>query len=561
MTAQSQRPISTDLEALLASWLRSLRARNVCPATLTTYSAGARQLAAFLAERGVATAREVDRAALEDWIGQLLQTRSAATANNRYRAIQQWFAWMVEEDEIEANPTARMRPPQSPEQPVEVLTTDQIRGLLKACEGRDFVSRRDAAIIRLFADTGMRLSELAGLTLDDLDLDAGTAAVLGKGHRMRVCPFGAKTAQALDRYLRVRAGERGARSAQALWLSEKGRGSMQSGGIAQMLKRRGPADGIAGLHPHQLRHSAVHAWLASGGAGRRDAPIRVEVPPDAQPLRLVHRRRAGPRSSPPSLPGRPSYTGGPRRRALAGVLAWCQRRPRRARADRPGEIEHVRAEGALRPAEPFLRRQCAVRVDLPFEAGQEGSACRCGPTAAIRCQCPRPMGHGATQEARVCSGVPRLGGTAVWGDCRLIRECGRLAPLTCHRRRVQWVSHRRDQRSRGLECQTRRTLAASGRGVGPVVKRCNGLRERLPESRKLHEIAVHHATVMKTVGWLPGPTSSFRSTSRVLRLDCSSQFYAGYPHFPQRAIPQLEVSAAAGVVVLGRGPADGWPPR
>jgi site-specific recombinase XerC len=73
----------------------------------------------------------------------------------------------------------------------------------------------------------MRLSELAGLSLDDIDLDSGSAAVLGKGRRLRVCPFGAKTAQALDRYLRVRAGQRGASSIKALWLSEKGRGHMR----------------------------------------------------------------------------------------------------------------------------------------------------------------------------------------------------------------------------------------------------------------------------------------------------------------------------------------------
>ena len=212
MATQPQRPISSDLEGLLASWLRSLRARNMSAATVTTYSAAAKQLIAFLAGRGVATATDVDRAAVEEWIGQLLQNRSAATANNRYRAVQQWFAWMLDEGEIEEDPTARMRPPQIPEQPVEVLATDQIRALLKGCEGRDFVSRRDAAIIRLFADTGMRLSELAGLTLDDVDLDSGTASVLGKGRRPRACPFGTKTAQALDRYLRVRAGERGARS-------------------------------------------------------------------------------------------------------------------------------------------------------------------------------------------------------------------------------------------------------------------------------------------------------------------------------------------------------------
>jgi integrase/recombinase XerC len=266
MTRRAERPVSTDLEALLASWMRSLRARNVSVATQTTYRAAAAQLTRFLASGGITTAAEVDRAAVEDWIGSLLETRSAATANNRYRAIQQWFAWMVEEDELTESPLARMRPPQVPEQQTEVLSVEQIRALLKACEGRDFVSRRDSAIVRLFADTGMRLSELAGMTLDDLDLDSGTAAVLGKGRRPRACPFGAKTAQAIDRYLRVRAAERGAGSTNALWLSEKGRGAMLSGGIAQMLKRRGLSAGIAGLHPHQLRHSAVHAWLANGGA-------------------------------------------------------------------------------------------------------------------------------------------------------------------------------------------------------------------------------------------------------------------------------------------------------
>jgi len=266
MRRRVERPVSTDLEALLASWMRSLRARNVSVATQTTYRAAAAQLTRFLADRDITTATEVDRVALEDWIGSLLETRSAATANNRYRAVQQWFAWMVEEGEITESPMARMRPPHIPEQPTDVLTIEQIRALLKVCEGRDFVSRRDTGIIRLFADTGMRLSELAGLTLDDLDLDAGTAAVLGKGRRPRACPVGAKTAQALDRYLRLRAAERGSNATNALWLSEKGRGPMQSGGVAQMLKRRGLAAGIAGLHPHQLRHSAVHAWLANGGA-------------------------------------------------------------------------------------------------------------------------------------------------------------------------------------------------------------------------------------------------------------------------------------------------------
>jgi hypothetical protein len=132
------------------------------------------------------------------------------------------------------------------------------------------------------------------MTLDDLDLDSGTAAVLGKGRRPRACPFGAKTAQALDRYLRVRTAERGAGSTNALWLSEKGRGAMLSGGIAQMLKRRGLAAGIAGLHPTNSATppstpgsptAAPRATPCASSAGSPDrcSPATHPVPPTNEP--------------------------------------------------------------------------------------------------------------------------------------------------------------------------------------------------------------------------------------------------------------------------------------
>src|SRR6185437_2662601 len=94
-----------------------------------------------------------------------------ATANNRFRALQAFFKWCLEEGEITSSPMDRMAPPQVPEQPPEVLTEEQLSRLLHACEGQDFASRRDAAIIRLLLDTGMRRAELAGLTMADLDLD------------------------------------------------------------------------------------------------------------------------------------------------------------------------------------------------------------------------------------------------------------------------------------------------------------------------------------------------------------------------------------------------------
>ena len=246
------------------SWLRSLRARNLSPATITVYAAAAGQLGDHLAAAGIGDVADIRRAHLESFLERLLTSRSPATANNRYRALQQFFAWLVDEDEIETSPMARMKPPIVPEQPIQVLDDAALKALLRTSVGKDFADRRDAAIIRTFLDTGARLAELAGLTVSQLDLSEDVIVVLGKGRRERVLPFGAKTSMALDRYLRGRARHPQAQRTDALWLGPKG--PLTSNGIAQMLKRRGMQAGIGRIHPHQLRHTAAHAWKAAGGS-------------------------------------------------------------------------------------------------------------------------------------------------------------------------------------------------------------------------------------------------------------------------------------------------------
>jgi integrase/recombinase XerC len=158
----------------------------------------------------------------------------------------------------------KMRPPMVPERPVPVLTPDQLRTLFASCSGKGFIDRRDEAILRLFADTGLRLSELAHLTAADVDLDEQVAVVLGKGRRPRAVPFGAKTTAALDRYLRVR-GRHKLAAEPALWLGPNNRQAMTVNGVGQMVRRRGAEAGIPELHPHMLRHTFAHSWLAEGG--------------------------------------------------------------------------------------------------------------------------------------------------------------------------------------------------------------------------------------------------------------------------------------------------------
>jgi site-specific recombinase XerD len=163
---------------------------------------------------------------------------------------------------VETNPMERMKPPQLPEQPVEVVGSEHVARLLKTCEGRDFTSRRDSAVILLLVDTGMRRAECAGMTLDDVDLDQRIVWVLGKGRRPRALPIGRKTAQALDRYLRAREGHRLAHLPQ-LWVGRNG--PMTPSGVYQVVHDRARAAGLPAMRPHQLRHAFATSWLADGG--------------------------------------------------------------------------------------------------------------------------------------------------------------------------------------------------------------------------------------------------------------------------------------------------------
>jgi site-specific recombinase XerD len=192
----ARRPRSTPtLEELARSWRLSLEQENKSPRTITQYLTTLRLFDQYLDKTAKPdTVGDIDQEAVSEYLVAVMARGGAAsTAATRYKAVRLFFAWCETEDEIATSPMAKMRPPIVPEQPVPVLTTEQVSRLLKACKGTGFEDRRDTAIVSLFIDTGIRRAELAALTVDDVDLDAKTAAVLGKGRRPRLVRFGART--------------------------------------------------------------------------------------------------------------------------------------------------------------------------------------------------------------------------------------------------------------------------------------------------------------------------------------------------------------------------------
>ncbi|MFG1667607.1 tyrosine-type recombinase/integrase [Streptomyces sp. Y7] len=265
--------LPTAWAGFLLDWDRSLRAGNYPETTRYNYLLAASQLAHYLGEDpdeidagdAALDPTEVARAHVESFQAWMVKTRSASTALNKHKALQQFFRWLRDdEEEIARSPMDRVKQPRTAKKLVPVLPEQDTARILGVCKGKSFAQLRDEAIIRLYYNTGARLSEVGNLTLDDIDMATDSVRYHGKGGKDRRVRFGPRTGRALSRYLRARAKHKGA-ALQELWLAERGVRGLAPNGIKLMLKRRGRAAGVADVHAHRWRHTFAHEWKRAGG--------------------------------------------------------------------------------------------------------------------------------------------------------------------------------------------------------------------------------------------------------------------------------------------------------
>lgn len=242
--------------------------------TVRAYLGDLRSLHSYLAEAGVHTLDEVRLADLRGWLGSQGQAgASRSTVSRRAAAAKTFFRWARRQGHLSVDPALRLVAPGRDAHLPGVLRQSQASQLMGlaavAADDEDPVRIRNRAMVELLYASGMRVGELTGLDVDDVDLARGTAKVLGKGDKERIVPFGAPAAEALRQWLGgARPALATAESGPALFLGRRGRRVDQRQVRSALQELLAHLPDTPHMGPHGLRHSAA-THLLEGGADLR----------------------------------------------------------------------------------------------------------------------------------------------------------------------------------------------------------------------------------------------------------------------------------------------------
>jgi integrase/recombinase XerD len=264
-----------DAEHHLHEYLAHLAVeRNLSPRSIESYNRDLSRFIAWLDEQSIQLA-EVERATLRTYLGsrrdQGLSARSSARALS---ALRGFFRFLVSTQVQAADPTANLRSPSLWKTVPHVLTADEIEALLASPDTATTLGLRDRAMLETLYATGLRVSELVGLTLERVRLDPGYVRVIGKGRKERLVPLGESAVSWIDDYIGNARSQLNKKRLSELFLNHRG-GKLTRQGFWKILRRHAVTAQISSpLSPHIVRHSfATH--LVENGADLRAVQLML----------------------------------------------------------------------------------------------------------------------------------------------------------------------------------------------------------------------------------------------------------------------------------------------
>ena len=257
------------MQELVEQYLRELAEEEASPHTLRSYRIDLAQFIRFLQQdMGKATLEQVDPLKVRAFMASLRKRGvSKGTVARKMAALRSFFQFLCRQGLLPWNPARLVATPKLPKPLPSHLTVDQAFQLLATPQGQDPLTLRDRAILELFYSSGIRVGELCGLTLGDVDLDGRLVKVTGKGRKERIVPMGRPAAQALETYIRARErlrGEGAESGASPLFLNHRG-GCLTSRSVERLLEKYLRKSGFGkAITPHGLRHSFATHLLQAG---------------------------------------------------------------------------------------------------------------------------------------------------------------------------------------------------------------------------------------------------------------------------------------------------------
>ncbi|MCP5141263.1 MAG: tyrosine recombinase XerC [Gammaproteobacteria bacterium] len=238
--------------------------RRLSPHTTSAYLRDLAHLPPYLVQAGVEAWTDLDPQHIRSLAGARHRAGAAPRSVQRFLStLRTFFDYLLREGVLTANPAQGVSAPKVRRALPHVMDVDQISRLLDVRDD-DPLLIRDRALLELMYSSGLRLSELTGLNLADLDLRDATVTVLGKGAKTRVLPVGREAIAAIRRWRTVRAGL-AKPDETALFVNARGR-RLGNSGVQKRLRELGIRQGVDGpLHPHALRHSFATHMLESSG--------------------------------------------------------------------------------------------------------------------------------------------------------------------------------------------------------------------------------------------------------------------------------------------------------